>query len=406
MKNKHSLRSLLRTASIAGILLLAHVGAINAAESAIPEGHLHPHVDWNVTDFLIETYGTTDWSQVMSSILSNPEVAGNAKIFLIPLALGNAFLNRYGVWKDASDSEKALQYFEAVTVSYQIWRKRPLTPMIAHALVISVNRMHKHCDDYWDLPRVQRKRASVLWKKVKVLLKEEADYRLTGNSPGTGFDSCSTGDTNAAADAWEAALFAAAASFLPDDPQATAWDENARQLAYDSTSRPSGPSDESGTCTMTRELTLSDDRFRPSPKVVGTRLFLQKHGALAYRIAGRPVPAEFNPTIDDLSERSDSDRDDLSWLVPTDPDGAGAPVAPVVDSNLDKEAAFRKAFPGCLWRPTQPVPVMTTGSDLLEAIQNSKNVLYYVLTSYLWHFPAESQCPEVRYTMPEDGEVQ
>jgi hypothetical protein len=389
MKNNRSLRSLLRTASIAGILLLARVGAINAAGSAIPEGSLYPHVDWNVTDFLIETYGTTDWSQVTSSIFSNPEVAGNEKIFLIPLALGNAYLNRYGVWEDASDSEKALQYFEAVTSSYRIWTNRPLTPMIAHALVISVNRMHGHCDDHWDLPPVQRKRASVLWKNVKVILKDEADYRLTRNPPEIAFDSCSTADANATADAWEAALFAAAASFLPDDPQATAWDENARQLADNSTSRSSGASDEPGACAVTRELTLSD-RFRPSPRVMGMRRFLQKQGALVYRIAGLPVPAEFNPTVEGLSE--------------TDPEGSAALVAPAIDSNLDKEAAFRKAFPGYLWNPTQPVPVMTTGRDLLEAIQNSKDFLYYVLVSYLRHFPAESQCPEVRYTMPEDGD--
>src|SRR6476660_9240877 len=145
MKNNPSLRALYRTVSVVGVPLHENVGAVNAAESAIPEGNppAIPQVVWSASDILIETYGTTDWSQVTTSLLSNPEGPDNAKIFLIPLALGNSFLNRYCIWKDASDSEKALQYLEAVAHGFRLWERRALTPMITHSLVISVNRMHK-----------------------------------------------------------------------------------------------------------------------------------------------------------------------------------------------------------------------------------------------------------------------
>jgi hypothetical protein len=48
---------------------------------------------------------------------------------------------------------------------------------------------------------------------------------------------------------------------------------------------------------------------------------------------------------------------------------------------------------------------MTTGSDLLQAVQDSKNLVYYVLATYLSHLPEVSECSETRHTMPEADEV-
>jgi len=357
MKNNLSLRALYRTVSMLGILLLTHAGVVKAAESAIPEGNppTFPQVVWNAPDILIETYGTTDWSQVTSSLLSNPERPDNAKVFLIPLALGNSFLNRYGIWRDDSDSERALQYFEAVTDGFRLWEKRALTPMITHSLVISVNRMHKVCDDHWDLPPVQRKRASVLWKNVKALLKQEAEYWLTGHT-GYGSDE---------ADAWDAALFADAASFLADDPQAAAWDERSRQLSYTSLNLPDADS-----LFVGRQVTL------PSGNAAGT------------------IVVPFQPVIDELSRDADSEVDEAPWKLPAD------------HSDIVKETRVRKGLRGLLWKPTHPVPVMTIGRDLLDAIENSRNVMDYMLANSLFHVPPTSSCSSVRYSMPEEGEVQ
>ena len=358
MKNKHSLRALLSTASIAGVLLLAHVGAINAADAAIPE------ILWN-SDILIETYGTTDWSQVTDSVVSHPDDPDSAKVFLIPLALGNAFIDRYEVLGDESDSERALRYFLGVTAGHWVWEKELLAPVIAHSLVVSVNRMRRPCAEFRDLPRVQRKGASVLWSQVKSILKSEADYRLTVVS------SEATGETNV----WDAALFADAATFLPEDPNAAAWNDKARELAYTS-------------------LNLSDDPLLTNGEEIEKILLARRQVTLAGRSTGEPILVTFRPVIDELSGERDSEADYPEWKVPAD------------HSNIVKETRLRKSFRRYISKPVAPVPVVTPGSDLVEAVQNSKSVLYSMLASSVRHLPTESECQEVLYTMPEDGEVQ
>ena len=358
MKNKHSLRALLSTASIAGVLLLAHVGAINAADAAIPE------VLWN-SDFLIETYGPTDWSQVTSSVVSHPDDPDSAKVFLIPLALGNAFIDRYEVLGDESDSERALQYFLAVTGGHWIWEKDLMAPVIAHALVVSVNRMRRPCAEFRDLPRVQRKRAGVLWSEIKSILKSEADYRLAVSS------SEATGGPNA----WDAALFADAATFLPDDANATAWNDRARELVYTS-------------------LNPSDDPLLANGDEIEEILLARRQVTLPARSTGEPILVTFRPIIDELSVEGDPEADYPEWKVPAD------------HSDIVKVTRLRKSFRRYVSKPVAPVPVMTPGSDLVEAVQNSKSVLYSVLASSVSHLPTEPECQEVLYTMPEDGEVQ
>lgn len=411
MKESHSLRSILCKASLAGVLLLAYVGAIYAAESVSPEREPDAlrKAEWKVMDILIDTYGATDWSHVTSHLLSNADDAGNPNIFVIPISLGNGFLNRYEISKDSSDSEKALQYFEEVTEGYRLWAKRWLTPAVVHYLVISIDRMRKSCDDHWDLPPVQRKRASVLWKKAKAILKEEADYRLTVNLPYLPYESCFTGDSKAEENAWEAALFAVAANFLSEDPQAITWDEKARQLAYNSITRPSDLPDKSGikTCTVAEDLTLSNHGLAPNPYYAGATLFLMAQGALPYKLTGRPIPEEFTHNVRELSEKYKSYLGtDLTWTVPSDPDGDGTLFPLVFDSELEEKAVLRKAFLGYLWKPTEPVAVMGTGMDLWEAVQNSKVFLYYVIGSYLWHSPAKPACFEVWFETAADRKVQ
>src|SRR5688572_10987618 len=108
MNAKHAHRALLRTASITGVLLLSLAGAINAVEP--------PHFDrpdplkmahWKVMNILDETYGETDWSQVIDHLLAFPDDEGNPNIMVIPLSLGNVFLNRYEATGADPDYEKA-----------------------------------------------------------------------------------------------------------------------------------------------------------------------------------------------------------------------------------------------------------------------------------------------------------
>ncbi len=415
MKNRHAHHASLLAASIVGILLATHAGGATAAIEPPGLGDKKAglkKVERKIMNVLIETYADTDWSRVIDHMTSHPEDGGNPNTMVIPLSLGNVFLNRYEKAKSASDYERALQNFEWVAEKYDLWKSRWLTPAVVQYLVVSVDRIRKACHESVNLPEPwtpRHKRVNVLWKKVKSILKREADYRLTVELPYAPYESCFTGDTKAEENAWESALFAGAANFLPDDPQASAWDGRARQLAYNSITRPSDPPDSAGikTCTVAEDLTLSNHGLTPNPYYAGATLFLLTQGALPYRLAGRPVPEEFTHNVAGLVEKYTSYLgSDLSWNVPSDPEGDGALFPLVFDSRLEKEAVLRKGLQGYLWKPTPPVPVMGTGSDLWEAIQNSKVVLYYLMGSYLWHFPSHAECFDVRYTMPEDGEVQ
>jgi hypothetical protein len=338
--------------------LFASAAASLAGQSAIPESSPKFQVEWNLAEILIDAYDRTDWSPVTTSLLSNPGDEENAKVFLVPLALGNAFLNRYGLWKDPVDSERALQYLEAVANGYDLWSRRLLTPTIAHALTVSVDRMHPRCDDQWDLPVAQRKRAANLWKSVKAILRDEVGYRLDRAPSETSEALCLAEESRAEADGWEAALFADASGFLDDDPAAPAWDDRTAQLVQSAAAHPghgcgTDPDDGDAARLALRQVTLSHRAARPRTVL------------------------KFRPVVDELVKISD--RDDS------------------VDA-MDKSAEFRK-------QPTKPVPVMTTGSDLLQAVQDSKNLVYYVLATYLSHLPEVSECSETRHTMPEADEV-
>ena len=413
MKNKHSLRASIRAASVAGLLLLTLYGTVRGAieppevlyEKKPPLKKAHRQV----MNLLVDTYSQTDWSQVADHLSAYPDDAGNPNIMVIPISLGNVFLNRYEATGENLHYESALQHFESVAMKYKLWRTRWLTPAVVNYLVVSVNRLRNECDAYTELPPVQRKRTRWLWKKVMTILKGEAEYRLMLELPYAPYYSCSTGDSKAEENAWEASLFAAAANFLPDDPQAAVWDEKARQLAYNSITRPSDPPDKRGvkTCTVGEDWTLPNHGLMPNPYYAGATLLMLAEGALTYRLTGRAIPEEFTHNIQEFHEKYKSYLGtDLTWTVPADPDGDGTLFPMVFDSELEKEILVRKALQGYLWKPTKPVAVMGTGGDLWEAVQNSKVVLYYLMGSYLWHFAAPSACPDVRYTMPQETEEQ
>jgi hypothetical protein len=412
MKNKTSLRAPGLKASTVGVFLLLLAGSLGAAiEPPEVSGRKEPlqKVERKVMQVLVDTYGATDWSQVTDHFESYPDDAGNADVMVIPLSLGNAYLNRYEATGNGGDYEQALDYFEWVADKHKLWEKRRLTPEVVHYLAISVDRIRKTCDDYTPLPRVPRERVTVLWRKVLRILKLEAEFRLSFDLPYVSFMSCFTVGTNGEENVKEATLFAAAANFLPEDVQAAAWDEKARVLAHNVITRPSDPPEKSGTktCTVDTDLTLSNDGLTPNPYHAAATLFRLTQGALTYRLTDRPIPEEFTHNIQKFYAKYTSYLSgDLSWLVSSDPEGDGTLFPLWFDSGLEREAVKQKAIRGYLWKRTPPVPVMGTGSDLWEAIQNAKVVLYYLMSSYLWHFSPDSRCSEVRSTMPTVGEVQ
>src|SRR5213592_2706458 len=151
MNNNTSLRTSLLTASITAGLLLANVAAV-PAEIEPPDfarkGESLKNSEQIAMNVLVDTYGSTDWTQLTSYLVTHPDDAGNPNVFVIPLSLGNVFLNRYEASADLGDLNRALPYFEWVANYYGLWKERWLTPAVAHYLAVSVNRLRGSCDEY------------------------------------------------------------------------------------------------------------------------------------------------------------------------------------------------------------------------------------------------------------------
>ena len=58
---------------------------------------------------------------------------------------------------------------------------------------------------------------------------------------------------------------------------------------------------------------------------------------------------------------------------------------------------------GYLWLPAEPVSVMEVGGPLWTAVLNSKVVMFYLMGSYLWHFPPEASRGPVCMTNSRGG---
>jgi hypothetical protein len=229
------------------------------------------------------------------------------------------------------------------------------------------------------------------------ITEQEADARLGAdlpykNSAGVGgpdpYDSSSTGDSKAEENAWEAALLAAGANFLPDHPHAADWDRRARQLAYDAITTSGDPPDSAGikTTTVPADFALANHGKFPNPYYMAATLTLLCQGALSYRLTGHEVPAEFAHHVPELYARYlDFIDADFQWTVPADPTGDATLFPLPFDPAFEDAVVSAKEESGDLWVPTEPAPEVGFGADLWQACQNAKVVLYHLMGSYLWH---------------------
>ena len=341
-------------------------------------------------DRLAQAYGSTDWSAVAAFVASNPLDAGNPNIMFIPLSLGNVYLNRYEAGKDIADLERATTWFEWVTERHGLWGRRWLAGSVVGYLDISLVRLRGQCP-----PAADRDRIEAVWRRALAITEEEADGRLTGALPYRPYDSSNTGDSKGEEDAWEAGALAAAANFLPDHPRAPAWDRKARQIAYDAITAPADPPDLEGlkTATVDQDFGLGNHGLFPNPTYMGATIALLAQGALTYRLSGRDVPPEFEHNMAALygSYRRLVDSD-LEWIVPADPSGRASLFPFAFDPDLEDRAVRCEREAGLLWLATRPVIKMEVGEPLWTAILNSKVVLFYLMGSYLWHFPPAAGC--------------
>jgi hypothetical protein len=358
-------------------------------EMESPEEEALRVTEWNIMDRLAQTYGSTRWSAVAVFLGANPGYEGNPNIVFIPLSLGNVYLNRYEWQHDIADLERSVEWFEWVACKHWLWGRRWLSAPVVSYLDISLLRLRAR-----RLPADYAGRVEAVWQAALAITAEEADARLTPDFlPYGPYDSSATGDSKGEENAWEAGLLAAAANFLPGHARAGAWDEKARQLAYDAITRPSDPPDSEGLkiSTVADDFILSNHGFFPNPTYAAATIELLLQGALTYRLSGREIPSEFGHNVSGLYEAYKRSVDEtLQWTVPSDPAGEASLFPFAFDSALEVREAGRELENGYLWLPAEPVAVMEVGAPLWTAVLNSKVVMFYLMGSYLWHFPPEA----------------
>ena len=339
-------------------------------------------------DVLAQLYGETDFSPVAASMVENPGYAGNPNIVFIPLSLGNVYLNRFEWRNHTADLQTSIGWFEWVVDNHRLWGQRWLSAPVVSYLDLSVLRLNSHAGSADSEGRIARLRRNALR-----ITEEEADARLTEAYPYLPYDSSTTGDSKAEENAWEASLLAAAANFMPEHAHAGAWDLKARQLAFDAITRACDPPDSGGvkTATVTEDFALSNHDFFPNPTYAAATLLLLGQGALAYRLSGREVPSEFEHNARELYAAYKGYVDeDLGWTISSDPSGDATLFPFAFDPYLEARAVARRVQARSLWVATQPVETMEVGDSLWAAVLNSKTVLFYMVGSYLWHFPPAS----------------
>jgi hypothetical protein len=378
-----------RCRDVAGVLLLflflSAKRVSSQQEESVPSDEFIQECEWTIMDRFVEAYGSTDWSAVAVCLVADPGSSGNPNVAFIPLSLGNVYLNRFERDHDVADFERALAWFEWVGTNPWLWGGRWLTAPVVSYLDISLVRLRGASAPGRCAGRVEN-----LWQIALAITEREADGRLGLDYPPRPHDSSTSGDSKAEENAWEAGLLAAAANFLPEHGHAQAWDEKARQLAYDAITRPSDPPDRRGlkTSTVEDDFTMSNHGFFPNPTYAAATIELLAQAALTYRLSGKTVPDELQHNVRELYDRYRSDIDgDFHWVTPSDPAGEPALFPFAFDPDLEDRAIRCESDNGYLWQPTGPIGVMEVGAPLWTAVLNSKVVMFYLMGSYLWHFP-------------------
>lgn len=291
-----------------------------------------------VMDIFGQNYGGADWSLVTSELEANPSDPANPAFMSIPLSLANVYLNRYEIGHDKTNLDRSVEMLEWVASSRALWGRRDASGSVVSYLDISVSRLRAECDIGGFEARIDE-----LWRAAMTITAEEARAILGGgggpNRPchptqllGACVLSILPFPAEAEARASRAALFAAASSFLADDPQASIWAQNARQLAA---------------------------RVPASVCPAAETELVLSQGALSYHLAGADAPVEF---------------DAGSGGRGTGQASLGCPPFPVG------------------YETAGPVDVVAPGNSLATAIRDSRVVAFYLSERYLWYFPPGSQC--------------
>jgi hypothetical protein len=257
---------------------------------------------------------------------------------------------------------------------------------------------------WWDL-------SPELRAVVKTRVVDDAE-RYAGQPPRSGY----IGDTKAEENAWTAKFLALAANMFPFEPRAPAWESAARCFAYHAITNQ--PTTYCGHTTQTVHLdfTLDNHALSPNPLYADAVLQELSGGALAYRAAGRPVPAEFVHNVANLWDRHKRNIDwgrTYYYRLNSDPESQGwhwmggtvaaflslEPATYVGDLPL-VSAAEELAFLQTRWLindgrvavPTAPVAVITEtaflpGTPSYTWFLNANQTQDSYIWGYLYHHP-------------------
>lgn len=291
-----------------------------------------------VMDIFAQNYGSTDWSLVTSDLEAHPSDPANPAFMSVPLSLANVYLNRYELRWDKADLERSLQILEWVASSRALWGGRDASGSVISYMDISLSRLRAECDIGGFEARID-----ALWQTAMAITAEEARALLEGGGgpdrpcrPTLWLGACVLSilpfPAEEEARASRAALFAAASSFLADDPHAPEWAQSARHLAK---------------------------RVPASVCQAAETELVLSQGALSYRLAGGDTPVEFDAGHG----------------------GRGTGQASLGCSPFPRG-----------YETAEPVDVVAPGDSLATAIRDSRVVAFYLSELYLWQFPPGSQC--------------
>ncbi len=350
-----------------------------------------------VIDRFVLTYGDADLSPLLQYLTQT--TAGSPNDVVPFISLGHAYLNRFERTSDPANLRRALDLFEipARADVWPAWGNRWASSITLSHLMKGVLRVERVSPA--DSPIAAR--VATLRDRVAQLAGEEADQKLTDDTPYRPYVSVGTGDSKAEENAWEAVFLAWAACLYPDHPHAAAWDEKARLLASLSIVRESDGAFFKGmqVVTVREDFTLENHGLSPNPYYAAATVMLLRMGALAYRMTGRDIPSEFDRNVEGLYRkyRTYCFRDETGrwvWNLPSDPSGDPAlwPLPGLDDDEFARSLVRQKLLEEALWIPTPPVERLIADPEkglkpdsvLGRAIQNGKVVWYYLDGAYLW----------------------
>lgn len=311
---------------LASVLFLLGLG-IGTARALRPGQDLRPRGDGRrraallQMGFLEQMYSESDWATFRDAIASDPRGDDNAELMLIPVSLGNVYLNDYQLRRSRTDFERGFGAIEWVAANDQLWGGRRSSGTVVAYLELSITRLADECDVGSAAARV-----AALKERVDEILSREAASRLM-----SGVSDLEASE--AAADS--AALFAAAASFLPDE-NSTSWEAEGRLAAARAIAE----------CPT------------------GAALLSLSEGALAFSLTGRLIPGEYQQ---------------IPILSP-----ANRPRVVCVGSAARRPPMHFMTI----------VPADDLEERLSDALVNSRTVALTLTGSFLWQYPPGSECVE------------